>query len=213
MCGNRQRNSINDSQVAVAQKDRLLSKGAQSKSMFSEPAEMTQSSWASELAKTLHRISGKAEEETSLNAATKCVLDYFSVVIAGFAEPVSVEVKKTTEMLGEAGMATVLYGGSKTSASLAALANGTAAHALDFDDTLWTYIGHCTAVIFSSALAVAEWLDCDGRQLLKGFTLGVEAAASHRFSCRRSTHSARLASHSGRRCLWCRCRWFLHYGT
>jgi 2-methylcitrate dehydratase PrpD len=50
------------------------------------------------------------------------------------------------------------------------------AHAVDFDDTLWTYIGHSSSVVFSAALAVAEWLDRDGTQLLTSFALGVEAA-------------------------------------
>jgi len=73
-------------------------------------------------------------------------------------------------------MATVFFDGKRTSAPLAALSNGTLAHALDFDDTLWTYIGHSTSVVFSAALAMAEWLDRDGGWLLASFALGVEAA-------------------------------------
>jgi 2-methylcitrate dehydratase PrpD len=133
-------------------------------------------SWALELSKLLQGLDKKAEEDKALSSATLCALDYFSVVLAGLSEPVSQEIAGTVEMLGGKEMATVFHGGGRTSVPLAALANGTFAHALDFDDTLWTYIGHCTAVIFSSALALAEWLDRDGRQLLSAFARGVEAA-------------------------------------
>jgi len=144
--------------------------------METKPVITTQQSLAVELAEALELMRTKAQTERAYQAATRCVLDYFASVLAGLSEPISGEIMKGVGKLGGNQMATALLGGKQTSVSLAALVNGTLAHAQDFDDTLWSYIGHCSAVIFSAALAAAEWLDKSGAQLLTSFTLGVEAA-------------------------------------
>ncbi len=161
--------------------------------MKKENVSENESSAAFQLAKSLGRLQKKANEGRTTEAARKCVLDYFAVVLAGLSEPVSREITDTIGTLGGNGVATVLFSCQKTSAPLAALANGTLAHALDFDDTLWTYVGHSTSVVFSAALAVAEWLDRDGTDLLTSFALGVEAA--HRIGSRVVSNLARRGWH------------------
>jgi 2-methylcitrate dehydratase PrpD len=61
--------------------------------------------------------------------------------------------------------------GSQTSASSrdAAFANGTLAHALDYDDG-----GHASTYLLASAMAVAERDDAPGRSLLEAFIVGRE---------------------------------------
>lgn len=137
---------------------------------------LAESSWAHELAEALCRLETKAYEDKAIQAGTRCVLDYFAVVLAGLSEPVSHEIARSAGTLGGNEMATELFGGIRTTVPHAALVNGTLAHALDFDDTLWSYIGHSTSVVFSAALATAEWLNRDGARLLNNFALGVEAA-------------------------------------
>jgi 2-methylcitrate dehydratase PrpD len=144
--------------------------------LTTKPPVATESSWAFELAEILKKLGPKAEDDKTIHAATRCALDYFAVVLAGLSEPVSYDIAKSVESLGGNKSATILFGGGKTSPPLAALANGTLAHALDFDDTLWTYIGHSSSVILSAALTMAEWLDGDGLRLISAFALGVEAA-------------------------------------
>ena len=56
----------------------------------------------------------------------------------------------------------------------AALANGTAAHALDFDDTNFAMMGHPSAPVLSAALAAGELALADGRALVHAFLLGFE---------------------------------------
>jgi 2-methylcitrate dehydratase PrpD len=56
----------------------------------------------------------------------------------------------------------------------AALANGTAAHALDFDDTNFAMLGHPSAPVLSAALAAGELTMTDGRSLVHAFLLGFE---------------------------------------
>jgi len=62
----------------------------------------------------------------------------------------------------------------RTGAVWAALANGTAAHALDFDDTNFSMMGHPTAPVLSAALAAGELALADGRALVHAFLLGFE---------------------------------------
>jgi 2-methylcitrate dehydratase PrpD len=124
----------------------------------------------------IYRLRDKAVSEEVLRAATSCVVDFFAVILAALREPLSIEVKRCINRLGGIPEATVLSDGTRTSAPLAALVNGTQAHAQDYDDTLWTYIGHSTSVIFPASLAVAEAVACSGRELLAAFALGVETA-------------------------------------
>ncbi len=122
------------------------------------------------------RLRNKAFSREVLHSATCCVVDFFAVILAALREPLSIEVKRCINRLGGIPEATLLSDGTRTSAPLAALVNGTQAHAQDYDDTLWTYIGHSTSVIFPAALAVAETVACSGRELLTAFALGVETA-------------------------------------
>jgi 2-methylcitrate dehydratase PrpD len=56
----------------------------------------------------------------------------------------------------------------------AALCNGTAAHALDFDDTNFALMGHPSAPVLAAALAAGELALADGRAVLHAFLLGFE---------------------------------------
>lgn len=59
----------------------------------------------------------------------------------------------------------------------AALVNGTAAHALDYDDISWTLYGHPSVAILPALLAVAEAENSSSADLLDAYTVGVEVAA------------------------------------
>src|SRR5204862_933988 len=59
----------------------------------------------------------------------------------------------------------------------AALANGTAAHALDFDDMCFVSLAHPSAPLVSGALAVAEMIGAPGRALLDAYVVGFEIEA------------------------------------
>lgn len=61
-------------------------------------------------------------------------------------------------------------------APTAALVNGTAAHALDFDDTHLPSILHPSASVVPAAIAAAELAGADGRTLLAAVAAGAEIA-------------------------------------
>lgn len=61
-------------------------------------------------------------------------------------------------------------------APLAALANGTRFHALDFDDTHEAGICHSSAVLAAAALASGEAVAASGAEIVDAFLLGTEVA-------------------------------------
>ena len=71
---------------------------------------------------------------------------------------------------------TVLGEDVRVPAGQAALANGTAAHALDYDDVNLAVPGHATAVIMPAVLALAEASHATGRDVVASFVAGYEVA-------------------------------------
>ncbi|MGC1505734.1 MAG: MmgE/PrpD family protein [Sulfitobacter sp.] len=72
----------------------------------------------------------------------------------------------------------LVFGGASTTASAAALINGTLSHALDYDDTHFAHIGHPSVAIVPAALALAELGNGDLDKLTESVTLGVEASVA-----------------------------------
>ncbi len=109
-----------------------------------------------------------------VDIAKQCVLDWIGVTIGGIREPVVRHVR--AEVLAEGGnpQATLLGTGEKVSPVQAALVNGVAAHALDFDDVSPAMVGHPTAPVLPALFAVAEDADLDGPALLTAFVAAVE---------------------------------------
>jgi 2-methylcitrate dehydratase PrpD len=100
------------------------------------------------------------------------MLDWWGVTVGGVDEPVARLLREAAPE--PAGPATVLGAGRTASLVTAALWNGTAAHALDYDDTVLALPGHVTAPILPGLLALAETRRASGRLVLTAFVLGVE---------------------------------------
>jgi 2-methylcitrate dehydratase PrpD len=100
------------------------------------------------------------------------VLDWWGVAVGGVEEPVA---RLLREAVPEpAGPASVLGTDRTASPVTAALWNGTASHALDYDDTVLALPGHVTAPLLPGLLAIAETRTMPGRDVLLAFVLGVE---------------------------------------
>ncbi len=111
------------------------------------------------------------------NVARDAVQDTLGVMLAGTAEPAAAIVQRVTRAEGGAGRASVIGTRIATSATWAALANGTAAHALDFDDMCWVTLAHPSAPLVAAALATAETMDASGAALLDAYVVGFEVEA------------------------------------
>jgi 2-methylcitrate dehydratase PrpD len=104
------------------------------------------------------------------------LLDWCAVSLAGKDEPVSSIVCKMVREEAGRGEASVIGLAGQFPARAAALANGTISHALDYDDTHFSYVGHPSVVIFPSALAIAEKTRASGDAFMTAALAGMEAA-------------------------------------
>ena len=106
-------------------------------------------------------------------AAARAFLDTVGVALAGAREPASRIAARVAAAEG-AGPCAILGAPCRASASNAALANGTAAHALDFDDMCFVSLAHPSAPLVAAALAAGEAAAATGRALLDGYVVGFE---------------------------------------
>ncbi len=114
----------------------------------------------------------------AVDTAKLGILDTIGVTYAGSDEVSTQAVLKALTEAGDGrlapGRVTVLANHAKTSALDAALLNGTAAHALDFDDCNNTMGGHPSAPIVPAIWSLAEGHRLDGGRLLLAYVAGVE---------------------------------------
>src|SRR5438034_9530528 len=76
------------------------------------------------------------------HAAARALLDTIGVMLAGASESAAASVQQVVAQESSGLQCSVLGTGLRTSATNAALANGTAAHAHDYDDMCFVPLGH-----------------------------------------------------------------------
>jgi 2-methylcitrate dehydratase PrpD len=111
--------------------------------------------------------------DAAWEAAHRAFIDIIGVTIPGAVEPASRRVFETVKAWG-AGPCTAIGQGAALHAPWAALVNGTAAHALDFDDNFDPAKAHATAVLAPAILALAEQEGASGRQCLDAYVAGLQ---------------------------------------
>ncbi len=111
-----------------------------------------------------------------LDAGRLCFADWLAVTIGAGGEDAGRIVRELVARTGAPGRSTVLFGRT-ASAGSAALANGTLAHCLDFDDTHVGSNTHTSAPVWAATLAVAEAQDIAEAQMLRAFITGFEISA------------------------------------
>ena len=100
-------------------------------------------------------VAGAVIPERAREAAAMAVADTVGVALAGSIEPAARAVRDAISLSAEA-PCSVLGVSGRASAADAALANGTAAHALDYDDMCFVSLAHPSAPLVSAGLAAAE---------------------------------------------------------
>ncbi|MXZ71494.1 MAG: MmgE/PrpD family protein [Acidobacteria bacterium] len=112
-------------------------------------------------------------------AARDAVLDTVGVALAGSVEPSARIVHQVAHLDGSVAGPSFILGTSATAGpGWAALANGTAAHALDFDDMCWVTLAHPSTPLVAAALAAAEAENAPGLALLDAYVVGFEVEAA-----------------------------------
>ncbi|MFB8267505.1 MmgE/PrpD family protein [Streptomyces sp. NPDC055955] len=113
---------------------------------------------------------------TVVRLAKQCVLDTLGVAVAGASQPAVQLTWETMHGEAAAGPCTVLGVDRRTGGATAALVNGIAAHALDYDDLQMDAMGgHPSAPLLPAVLAAAEGAGTSGRDMLTAFVAGFEA--------------------------------------
>ena len=118
-------------------------------------------------------VVGAAPPAAALERAAAAVRDTVGVTLAGAVEPAAraVQAMAIEEGRGPCG---ILGTAGRTSATWAALANGVAAHALDFDDMCFVSLAHPSCTLLPASLAACELARVGGRALIEGYVVGFE---------------------------------------
>jgi 2-methylcitrate dehydratase PrpD len=112
--------------------------------------------------------------DRAVRLAERCFVDTVGVGLAGATADAGTLVTETLETTGGDGLATLFGRAGGASATDAALANGTAAHALDYDDVSTGMDGHPSPTMVPALLAVAENEGATGPDLLTAYVAGFE---------------------------------------
>ena len=116
--------------------------------------------------------------EAAVRAARRAILDTLGVTIAGSVEVTAERMRALiAHRRGACDEATIVGTSLRASVEDAALANGTAAHALDYDDLHQSLSGHPSVPVLPAALALAERHRLSGAALITAFVVGVEVEA------------------------------------
>jgi 2-methylcitrate dehydratase PrpD len=106
--------------------------------------------------------------------ARQCVLDYVACTLAGSSDELTTILLAEMQEQGGKPAATIFGHAGKLPAASAALVNGAASHALDFDDVNLSMTGHPSVAILPALLALAEERGSSGAEVLTAFTAGYE---------------------------------------
>jgi 2-methylcitrate dehydratase PrpD len=117
----------------------------------------------------------KPPAEARARAGT-AVMDTVGVALAGTGEPAARIVRDAITGTGDA-PCSVWGSAARTSAPDAALANGTAAHALDYDDMCFVSLAHPSAPLVPAIIAAGELAGASGRAVLDAYVVGFEIQA------------------------------------
>jgi len=105
--------------------------------------------------------------------ASNALTDVVAVMIPGAREAVSAKVCSLARKWG-AGSCSAVGFEAGLSAPMAALVNGTAAHAIDFDDNFDPAKAHATAVLAPALLALAEDREMNGKAVIDAYIVGLQ---------------------------------------
>lgn len=109
----------------------------------------------------------------ALQTARTGFTDTVACLLAGINEPVTGIIRGHVETLaGGSGASRFLMGAGRAPAELAALIDATSAHALDYDDYMFS--NHPSAVLVPVIMACAPLADCDGARMTSAYVVGYE---------------------------------------
>ena len=132
-------------------------------------------SFARELSRRALSISLDSVPAEAIHIGRRAFADTVGVALAGCEAPYLDALESVLEIDQAPGQVTLWgRGGRRASVLHAGLINGTAAHALDFDDCSTTMGGHPSAPVVPVVLGLAEAFDIPAGKALEAWITGVE---------------------------------------
>ena len=129
---------------------------------------------AAELAKRIVSMRYEDLPAEAVRWAKISFIDTIGCAFAGINEK-SAQIAKKVLTTGRSGGSSLIWGTAQRTAALdAASINGTASHALDYDDCNNALAGHPSAVLLPASLALAEELGASGRDVVLAYVTGFE---------------------------------------
>jgi 2-methylcitrate dehydratase PrpD len=101
--------------------------------------------------------------------------DWLCVTLAGKDDPLVIKLIRLADLMGGNEQATIVGHGMKKNMLQAALINGAASHALDYDDSMEILHGHPSVTLFPSLLALSEHQGKKGADFLRAYIIGLQA--------------------------------------
>lgn len=135
---------------------------------------MTTQTILGRLAERWSRVADDDIPDDAAAVARHCVLDWLGCTLAGSREPLARILTEQVASPEGGGPCTIAGTSLAASARTAALVNGAAGHALDFDDTHTLLSGHPTVPVLPAVLAVAEELGAGGLAVRTALVAGIE---------------------------------------
>jgi 2-methylcitrate dehydratase PrpD len=104
----------------------------------------------------------------------RAMIDTFGVALAGSVHPLGKAITALVRRFGCKPVARVIGSTVLTSSPLAALANGTVSHVLDYDDVGAGTQGHPSAVLMSVVISLCEESTSSIKEIIEAYVLGIE---------------------------------------
>ncbi len=128
-----------------------------------------------QLAEHLTTIDRSTISTDARRLAMMAMTDTIGITLAGSSEAATIIVRRVLGSDRRDGAAAILGTAWRTSILDAALINGTAAHAVDYDDMARNMGGHPSVPVVPVVLALGEQLGASGAAVLDAFIVGYEA--------------------------------------
>ena len=116
--------------------------------------------------------------ETVVEHAKVALLDWIGVTMAGKDDPLVAKLIGFAYLMGGREQSVIIGHGIRKNVCQAAMINGSAGHALDYDDSMIAFLGHPSVTLFPGILALAEWKKSCGRDLLTAYAIGLRTGVA-----------------------------------
>jgi 2-methylcitrate dehydratase PrpD len=129
---------------------------------------------AHQLAERIHALRYEDISPVALEWTRHAFIDTIGCALAGMAEEAPRIILRIPGVAQAPGPALIWATNTRTSALDATLVNGTASHALDYDDVAGIMGGHPSAMLVPPLMALADGMAVTGRDLALAYIVGFE---------------------------------------